>query len=75
MRTSVADAVREAVEEGLAESQNALVERAVLRFLAEGRRSRLYAAYAEASQDPAFLADMRAVSEVFDTTVADGLSE
>jgi hypothetical protein len=42
VRTSVADAVREAVEEGMAESQNALVERAVLRFLAEKRREKLW---------------------------------
>lgn len=75
VRTSVADAVREAVEEGVAESQNALVERAVLHFLAEVRREKLYAAYAEAAQDPAFMADMRAVSDAFETTVADGLQE
>ena len=68
VHTSVADAVREAVEEGVAESQNALVERAVLRFLAEKRREKLYASYAEAAQDTAFMADMRAVSDAFETT-------
>ncbi len=75
VRTSVADAVRKAVEEGVAESQNALVEHAVLRFLAEKRRDKLYASYAEAAQDPAFIADMRAVSDDFESTVADGLQE
>lgn len=75
VHTSVADAVREAVEEGVAESQNALVERAVLRFLAEKRREKLYASYAEAAQDPAFMVDMGAVSDAFESTVADGLQE
>lgn len=75
VRTSVADAVREAVEEGVAETQNALVERALLRFLAEKRREKLYTSYAEAARDPAFMADMRAVSDAFETAVADGLQE
>jgi|GEM_PF-5996011 len=75
VRTSVADAVREAVEEGVAESQNALVERAVLRFLAEKRREKLYASYAQAAQDPAFMADMRTISDAFETTVGDGIQE
>jgi hypothetical protein len=75
VRTSVADAVRQAVEAGMAESQNALVERAVLRFLAEKRREKLYASYAEAAQDPAFMADMRAVADAFETAVGDGLQE
>lgn len=75
VRTSVADAVREAVAAGMAESQNALVERALLHFLAEKRRESLYAAYAEAATDPAFAADMRAVSDAFEVTVADGLRE
>jgi hypothetical protein len=63
------------VEEGLAESQNALVERAVLRYLAENRREKLYQAYAEAAQDSEFMSDMRAVSDAFEATVADGLKE
>jgi hypothetical protein len=75
VRTSVADAVREAVEEGMAESQNALVERAVLLFLAEKRREKLYASYAQAAQDPAFMADMHAVSDALESAVADGLRE
>ncbi len=34
-----------------------------------------YASYAEAAEDPAFMADMRAVSDAFEPTVADGLQE
>jgi hypothetical protein len=59
----------------MAESQNALVERAVLRFLAEKRREKLYASYAEAAQDPVFMADMRVVADAFETAVGDGLQE
>jgi len=72
---SLADAVRAAVEEGLAESQNALVERALLRFLAEERRALLYAAYEEAARDPEFVADMEAVSAAFEPTAGDGLRD
>jgi hypothetical protein len=75
VHTSVADAVREAVESGVADSQNALVERALLRYLADVRREKLYAAYAEAAQDEHFMADMRNVSKAFDGTVADGLAD
>lgn len=75
VRTSVADAVRDAVAEGAAESQNALVEQALLRYLAELRREKLYSAYAEAALDPDFVADMREVSRAFDAATADGLQE
>jgi hypothetical protein len=75
VRTSVADAVRTAVEAGVAENQSALVERAVLRYLAETRREKLYASYREAARDSAFLSDMRAVSDAIDSTAADGLRE
>ncbi len=75
VHTSVAEAVREAVAEGAAESQNAFVEQAILRYLVEIRREKLYAAYAQAAQDPDFLADMREVSEAFEPAVGDGLGE
>lgn len=75
VRTSVADAVREAVAAGAAESQNALVERAVVQYLTQIRRDRLYAAYAEAAEDPMFMADMREISAAFDGTIRDGLEE
>lgn len=73
--TSVANAVREAVAAGAAESQNALVEEALLRHLAELRREKLYAAYEEAARDEAFLADMRTISNAFDAAVPDGLGD
>ncbi|MDP9348705.1 MAG: hypothetical protein M3P24_06140 [Gemmatimonadota bacterium] len=75
LRQSVIDAVRSAVEQGAAESQNAFVERAVVRELRELRRQRVYAAYAEAAADPEFLADMSALTEALDPTVGDGLEE
>jgi hypothetical protein len=75
VRTSVADAVRQAVAEGAAESQNALVERAILRHLAELKREILYEAYAEAAKDPVFMDEMREVSAEFDSAVTDGLED
>jgi hypothetical protein len=73
VRQSVAEAVKEAVEHGAAESQNAFVEEALLRRLKELRREKIYAAYEEAAQDPMFMEDMRATSEAFSMTVRDGL--
>lgn len=75
VRQSVAEAVREAVESGAAESQNAFVEEALIRRLRELRRERVYSAYEEAAQDPAFMRDMRVTSEAYDATVRDGLEE
>lgn len=51
---------------------SAPVEQALIRHLQELRREKLYAAYGEAAKDPAFLADMRDISEAFESTVADG---
>ncbi len=73
VRGSVAEAVRKVVERGEAESQNAFVEDAIVRRLKELRRDRIYSAYAEAAQDPAFMADMRAMTAAFDVTARDGL--
>jgi hypothetical protein len=70
---SIAEAVKEAVERGAAESQNAFVEDALLRRLKDLRREKIYAAYEEAAQDPAFMEDMRSTGEVFDVTTSDGL--
>jgi hypothetical protein len=74
VRQSVAEAVKNAVEHGAAESQNAFVERALVRELRELRRQRVYTAYADAAADPHFVADMDSVSAAFDKTVGDGLS-
>ena len=73
IRDSVAKAVREAVDEGAAESQNAFVERALVRELRELRRRRVYEAYAEAAGDPAFLKDMGATTEAYEPSIDDGL--
>jgi hypothetical protein len=74
VRQSVADAVRDAVARGAADSQNAFVERALIRELKELRRQRVYAAYAEAAEDPLFREDMREATAAFDHTAADGIS-
>ena len=73
VRQSVADAVKEAVENGAAESQNAFVEDALLRRLKELRREKIYSAYEEAAQDPIFMEDMRSITEAFRGTARDGL--
>jgi len=73
VRRSVAEAVKKAVENGAAESQNAFVEDALLRRLKDLRRERIYSAYEEAAQDPAFMEDMRSVTEAFSGTSRDGL--
>lgn len=73
MRSSVADAVRQAVDEGAAESQNAFVERALVRELRELRRRRVYNAYAAAAGDPSFTAEVEDVTREFDPATGDGL--
>ncbi len=73
--SSVADAVRRAVDEGAAASQNAFVERALVRELRELRRRRMYDAYAGASKDRAFAAEMEEVTHDFETTASDGLAD
>lgn len=73
VRSSVADAVREAVDEGAAESQNAFVERALVRELRKLRRRRLYDAYAAAARDPSFTSDMEEVTREFEAAADDGL--
>lgn len=74
VRQSVAEAVKDAVEQGAAASQNAFVERALIRELRELRRQRVYTAYADAAADPHFMTDMDSVSAAFDKTAGDGLS-
>lgn len=74
VRQSVADAVRDAVEKGAADSQNAFVERALVRELKELRRQRVYAAYAQAAADPMFTEDMHSTTAAFESTANDGLA-
>jgi hypothetical protein len=75
VRSSVAEAVKQAVQEGAAESQNAFVERALVRELRALRRQRVYEAYAAAAKDPAFVADMARVSQDLEPAVGDGLGD
>ena len=74
IRSSVARAVREAVREGAAESQNAFVERALINELKALRRDRVYQAYAEARADPAFRAEQIDATTDWDTAAGDGLA-
>lgn len=73
LHTRVTDAIRAAVAAGDAPSTDAFVEDAVVAALRERRRRRLYAAYAEAARDPAFVADMAGTTRAFDVTLRDGL--
>ena len=65
--------MKDAVDHGAAKSQNAFVERALIRELREARRRLLYDAYAAAASDPAFLAEMDSTTAAWETTAADGL--
>lgn len=67
------DAVQEAVERGDAETQTALIERALRRELAVLRRERLRSAYEAASRDEAFMQAMESTTRDFEGTTADGL--
>lgn len=74
VHSSVADAVKSAVEAGAAESQNAFVERALIREIREVRRQRVYAAYAAAAEDGHFMSEMTEVSDAYDVAASDGLA-
>ncbi|MBU6364856.1 MAG: hypothetical protein KJT01_01465 [Gemmatimonadetes bacterium] len=71
LHTRVADAVRSAVDAGDAPSADAFIEDAIVAALREQRRARLYAAYAQAAQDPDFVADMTDTTRAFDAVLAD----
>lgn len=72
MHTSTIEAVRQAVEQGAAASQNEFVEEAVIARLREIRRAKVYASYLEAAADPAFMDDMRETIADFDVALEDG---
>lgn len=72
LHASVAEAIRAVVKSGEAPSANVFVEEAVKERLRERRRERVYAAYAEAAQDSAFMAEIIETDRVFDITVGDG---
>lgn len=73
LRRSIVLAVRDAVHDGAAESQNAFVERALIRELQELRKEKLAAAYEEAARDPAFMQEMRELDAAWDVTASDGI--
>jgi hypothetical protein len=72
---AIVRAVKDAVDQGAAESQNAFVERALIRELREARRRRLYDAYAAAASDPAFMKDMGSTNAAYESTAGDGLKD
>lgn len=71
LHTRVADAVRSAVDAGHAPSADAFIEDAIVAALRDQRRARLYAAYAQAAQDPDFAADMTDTTRAFDAVLHD----
>lgn len=71
LHTSVAEAIRDVVNSGEAPSANVFVEEAVKLALRERRRERVYAAYAEAAKDEAFMAEMVETEHAFRSTLAD----
>jgi hypothetical protein len=75
VRSSVAEAVRQAVREGAAESQNAFVERALVRELRVLRRRRVYDAYAAAARDAAFTSEQEGIRRDFEPATGDGFEE
>jgi tryptophan synthase beta subunit len=75
MRASTIEALKLAVEEGAAMSQNEFVEEAIMARLRELRRARVYAAYDEAAADPEFMRDLRETMRDFDTALPDGFDQ
>lgn len=75
LHADILEAAEVAVAAGGAANLSAFVEDAVQEKLRRSKRSQLYAAYAEAAQDVAFLADMREVTLAFDSTIGDGFRD
>jgi hypothetical protein len=75
LRAGVADSVRAAVDAGVAPDANTFVEDAIIERLKELRRERLYAAYQEAANDAAYVAEMVEIDAEFDVAVGDGLDD
>lgn len=71
LHASVAEAIRAVVNAGEAPSANVFVEEAVKERLRERRRAYVYAAYAEAARDSAFMAELTEIERVFDIAVGD----
>ncbi|HYD54267.1 MAG TPA: hypothetical protein VEA99_16650 [Gemmatimonadaceae bacterium] len=75
LHEDVVQAADAAVRAGAAENLSAFVEAAIEEKLRRTRRAELYGAYQEAAQDPAFMADMRAVTTQFESAEGDGLRD
>ena len=72
LHDSVAVAVKRLVDAGEAPSADAFIEAAVVEGLRKRRQELVYASYARAAADPAFMADMNATMSEFDATLLDG---
>lgn len=67
--------IRLVVKAGAAPNASAFIEAAVRDCLRERRRQRVCAAYAEASRDPVFIAEMAQIDRVLDVTVGHNVSD
>ncbi len=65
--------VRQAVENGAAESMNEFVQDALTRRLAELRRQGIRRKIQQSGDDPLFVQDVRDAAAAFDATSDDGL--
>jgi hypothetical protein len=72
--TFVAAAMRAVVRAGEVSSAGVFIEEAVRQRSRERRRERVYAAYAKASRDSVFLAEMKRVDREFDVATGDDMS-
>jgi hypothetical protein len=72
LSADVARAIREAVDAGEAPSANVFVEEAVRERLRARRQARVYAAYANAAGDLAFIEELQALDRSFDAALGDG---
>lgn len=73
LRADVLEAAKEIVQAGGAENLSALVESALEEKIRRTKRAVLYAAYAEAATDRAFLREMNEVTANFSNADRDGL--
>ncbi len=71
LRQDLLDAISDAVARGDAPSKNALVEQALRRELKELRRKEMAAAWEQASKDPAFMRDVREITDAFEAADAE----
>ncbi len=67
--------VKAVVSEGSFRSVNAFVEQALSDLLQRVRQEQRRRAYAQASEDPLFLADLKAVGAAFETADEESLTE